>query len=257
MVALENSVEGSVPVTLDELASGDALVITREVLLPVSFALLARPGATLEDVKTVASHPHAQPQCRRWLAGHLPDARWEPASSNADAARLVQAGEFDAALAGAFAADTYRLAVLANGIHDVADAVTRFVLIARPMPPPPPTGADKTSLDAVLRDDRPGALLDILDEFAIRGVNLTRIESRPTGDGLGRYRFSIDCEGHIADARVGEALMGLHRICARVRYLGSYPRADGARATVSRDVSDTEFNDAAAWLRGLRAEGWT
>lgn len=257
MVALESSVEGAVPVTLDELAAGEPLVITREVLLPVSFAVLARPGTTLADIKTVASHPHAQPQCRRWLAAHLPDARWEAASSNADAARLVQAGEYDAALAGAFAADTYRLAVLANGIHDVAGAVTRFVLVARPTPPPPPTGADKTSLDALLRADRPGALLEILDEFAIRGVGLSRIESRPTGSGIGRYHFSIDCEGHIAEARVGEAFMGLHRVCDTVRYLGSYPRADGARTAVAHGTHDTEFADASAWLRTLRTEGTT
>jgi prephenate dehydratase len=255
MVALENSVEGSVPVTLDELAYGEPLVITREVLLPVSFALLARPGTELADIKTVASHPHAQPQCRKWLAKHLPDARWEPASSNADAARLVQAGEFDAALAGAFAAATYRLAVLVNGIHDVGDAVTRFVLVARPTPPPPPTGADKTSLDALPVDDRPGALLEILDEFAIRGVGLTRLESRPTGSGIGRYHFSIDCEGHIADARVGEAFMGLHRVCDTVRYLGSYPRADGARTNVADGTRDSAFAEAAAWLRSLRGEG--
>jgi prephenate dehydratase len=255
MVALENSVEGAVPATLDELASGDPLVITREVLLPVSFALLVRPGTALSDVKTVASHPHAQPQCRRWLAHNLPDARWEAASSNADAARQVHAGVYDAALAGAFAAKTYRLSVLADGIHDVPDAVTRFVLVARPATPPPPTGADKTSLVAALADDHPGALREILEEFAVRGVNLTRIESRPTGSGLGRYHFSIDCEGHVAESRVGEALMGLRRICADVRFLGSYPRADGVPPRVRPGTTDAEFRDAAAWLSRVLTEG--
>jgi prephenate dehydratase len=252
MVPLENSVEGSVNVTLDELAGGEPLMVTREVLLPVSFALLVRPGTTMDGVKTIAGHPHSQPQCRRWLAANLPDAQWQPAASNADAARLVQEGQFDAALAGVFAAEPYRLQVLTDEIHDVPDAVTRFVLVGRPAPPAAPTAADKTSLVAFISDDHPGALLEILQEFAVRGVNLTRIESRPTGDGLGRYCFSIDCEGHVDDARVGEALMGLRRVCDQVRFLGSYPRADGVAPTVRRGTSDAEFRDAAAWLARVR-----
>jgi prephenate dehydratase len=252
MVPLENSVEGSVNVTLDELAAGEPLMVTREVLLPVSFALLVRPGTSMDGVKTIAGHPHSQPQCRKWLAANLPEARWQPAASNADAARLVQEGEFDAALAGVFAAEPYRLTVLADEIHDVPDAVTRFVLVGRPSPPNAPTGFDRTSLVAYIFDDHPGALLEILQEFAVRGINLTRIESRPTGDGLGRYCFSIDCEGHVDDARVGEALMGLRRVCAEVRFLGSYPRADEVRPSIRRGTSDAEFRDAAAWLARIR-----
>ncbi len=253
LVPLENSVEGAVPVTLDELSSGEPLAIAREVLLPVAFALLVRAGVTFADIKTVAGHPHSQPQCRRWLAANLPDARWQPAASNADAARLVSEGQYDAALAGEFAAKRYQLTVAARDIHDVAGAVTRFVLVTRPAQPAPPTGADKTSLVAFIKDDHPGALEEILQQFAVRGVNLTRIESRPTGLGLGRYCFSIDCEGHIRDARVGEALMGLRRVCADVRFLGSYPRADGVPATVRPGVADDEFEDAACWLASLRA----
>jgi len=252
MVPIENSVEGAVTATLDELASGEPLMVTREVLLPVSFALLVRPGTSLDGVKTVAGHPHSQPQCRRWLAATLPRAEWRPAASNADAARLVQEGHFDAALAGIFAAERYRLVALAEDIHDIEGAVTRFVLVSRPGPPPPPTGADKTSLVAFIRDDHPGALMEILEEFAVRGVNLMRIESRPTGGGLGSYSFSIDAEGHVSEARVGEALMGLRRVCSDVRYLGSYPRADGARAKVRYGTSDADFRDAEDWLRGIR-----
>jgi prephenate dehydratase len=252
MVPIENSVEGAVTATLDELASGEPLVVTREVLLPVSFALLVRPGTALDGVKTVAGHPHSHPQCRRWLAATLPRAEWRPAASNADAARLVQEGHFDAALAGIFAAARYHLVALAEDIHDIEGAITRFVLVSRPGPPPPPTGADKTSLVAFIRDDHPGALMEILEEFAVRGVNLTRIESRPTGGGLGSYSFSIDAEGHVAEARVGEALMGLRRVCADVRYLGSYPRADGGRPTVRYGTSDADFRDAEAWLRDIR-----
>jgi prephenate dehydratase len=108
-------------------------------------------------------------------------------------------------------------------------------------------------LVAFIGDDHPGALLEVLTEFAVRGINLTWIESRPTGGGLGRYCFSIDCEGHIVDARVGEALTGLRRICTDVRFLGSYPRADGSPPTVRRGTSDGEFRDAAAWLARVRA----
>jgi prephenate dehydratase len=252
LVPIENSVEGAVTVTLDELAAGPDLVIVAELLLPVRFALLAREGTALADVKTVGGHPQAQPQCRRWLAAHLPDAEWHPVSSNAEAARQVADGQLGAALAGAFAAPRYRLAVLADAVSDVPGAVTRFVVVSRPGPVPARTGADRTSLVAFLREDHPGALMELLTEFAVRGVNLTRIESRPTGDGLGRYCFSIDCEGHLDDARVGEALMGLRRVCAQVRFLGSYPRRDGGRSTIRPGTSDAEFAQAAAWLARLR-----
>jgi prephenate dehydratase len=252
VVPIENSVEGAVNATLDELATGADLIIRAEVLLPVAFALLARPGVEVADIKTVGGHPQAQPQCRQWLAEHLPDALWRPASSNAEAARQAADGEIDAALAGAFAAGTYDLAVLVPEVQDRADAVTRFVVVSRPEPPPAVTGADRTSLVAFLTEDRSGALMEILTEFAVRGINLTRIESRPTGDGLGKYCFSIDCEGHVDDARVGEALMGLRRICAEVRFLGSYPRHDGGRTQVRQGTSDAEFAQAAAWLARLR-----
>jgi prephenate dehydratase len=254
VVAFENSVEGAVPATLDDLSIEEPpLHIVREILLPVEFALMGRPGTALEDIKTVASHPHAYPQCRKWLAENLPDARWIAASSNADAARLVSEGVHDAALAGAFAAPFYRLAVLARDIHDVSGAVTRFVMVVPAGPVPARTGADKTSLAVVLRDNHPGALLEILEEFAVRGVDLTRIESRPTRSRLGTYWFSIDCEGHLDDRRVGEALMGLRRVAAEVRYLGSYPRADKRPVEVRRGTSDEDFDEAAAWLRELRS----
>ena len=252
IVPIENSVEGAVTATLDELATGSELIIRAEILLPVAFALLARPGIEIADIETVGGHPQAQPQCRRWLAEHLPDAVWQQTSSNAEAARQAADGVIDAALAGAFAADTYGLAVLARDVADHADAVTRFVAVSRPGAPPAVTGADRTSLVAFLLEDHPGALMEILTEFAVRGVNLTRIESRPTGDGLGKYCFSIDCEGHIDDARVGEALMGLRRVCAEVRFLGSYPRQAGGPTQVREGTSDAEFAQAAAWLARLR-----
>jgi prephenate dehydratase len=252
IVPIENSVEGAVTATLDELATGRDIVIRAELLLPITFALLARPGTGIGDIKTVGGHPQAQGQCRRWLAENLPDAEWLPASSNAEAARQAADGEIDAALAGAFAAERYGLTVLDGAVNDVAHAVTRFVVVSRPGPVPAATGADRTSLVAFLREDHPGALMELLTEFAVRGINLTRIESRPTGDGLGKYCFSIDCEGHLDDARVGEALMGLRRVCAEVKFLGSYPRHDGAAAQVRTGTSDAEFAQAAAWLGRLR-----
>ncbi len=252
VVPIENSVEGAVTATLDELATGHDLVICAEILLPVTFALLVRPGTRLDAVKTVGGHPHAQPQCRRWLAAHLPDAEWRPAASNAEAARQAADGQIGAALAGAFAAARYGLDVLADDVSDHNEAVTRFVVVRLPGPLPARTGSDRTSLAAFLAADHPGALAEILTEFAVRGVNLTRVESRPTGDVLGRYCFSIDCEGHIDDARVGEALMGLRRVCADVRFLGSYPRRDGGITQVRAGTSDAEFADATAWLARLR-----
>jgi prephenate dehydratase len=253
LVPLENSVEGSVSETLDELAVGDPLQIVREVLLPVSFALLVRPGTTLESVETVTTIPHAEAQVRGWLRRSLPQARFIAASSTADGARAVAAGEADAAVAAPLAAERYQLTALADDIADTSGAVTRFVLVSRPAPPPPVTGADRTSVVAFIADDHPGALLELLTELAVRGVNLTRIESRPTGVGLGRYCFSMDAEGHIGQARVGEALAAIKRICADVRFLGSYPAADSAPVKERTGTTDGDFTDAQRWVAALRA----
>ncbi|MFC7218007.1 prephenate dehydratase [Streptomyces polyrhachis] len=251
LVPIENSVEGGVTTTIDELAVGAPLMIYREVLLPIAFALLVRPGTQLADIKTVTGHPVAQPQVRKWLAAHLPDAEWESSASNADGARRVREGQVDGAFAGEFAAAVYGLEPLVTDIHDAKNAETRFVLVGRPARPAAPTGADKTSVVIWLGDDHPGALMELLQEYAVRGVNLIRIESRPTGEGLGRYCFSVDCEGHITDRRVGEALMGLKRTCPQVRFLGSYPRAGLAAAGVAvprTGTSDADFTAASDWL---------
>lgn len=227
-VPIENSVEGGVAVTLDELAAGSLLVIYSEVVLPISFALLVRPGVRIEDVKRVTGHPMAQGQVRRWLEKFLPDAEWESAASNAAGARMVQEGLYDGAFAGEFAAPIYGLTPLVTRIHDAFEAVTRFVLVGHPSRLPAPTGSDRTSVVVRPKDDRPGGLLELLQEFSVRGVNLMRIESRPTGEELGRYWFAIDAEGHLTDPRVAEALLALRRLCPDVRLLGSYPRADRA-----------------------------
>ena len=255
VVPIENSVEGGVAATHDELANGDPLMITREIHIDVQFALLAKPGVEVEAIAKVATHPHAEAQCRRWLATHLPGAEVVLESSTAHAAAMVAVPDspYDAAIAAPIAAETYRLATLATSIADRSGAVTRFILVSRPGPPPAPTGADKTSLVAFIRDNHPGALLEMLEQFAARGVDLTRIESRPTGYTLGEYCFSVDLKGHVSEARVGEALMGLRRTCADVRFLGSYPRADGMVVDVTSGTADSDFRDAEAWLRQLRA----
>lgn len=258
VVPLENSVEGSVNTTLDELIRGDQLVIAGEVLFPVTFTLMARAGTDTADVKRIVTHPVAEAQCRMWVTSKLPDATIMTVSSTAAAAESVATGRvgpdgevYDAAIAAPIAADRYGLTTLATDIGEDSDALTRFVLVTKPGPPPRPTGADKTSLVVYIRDDHPGALMEILEQFATRGVNLTRIESRPTGNGMGSYCFAVDAEGHLSDARVGEALMGLRRVCADVRFLGSYPRADGVRPPIGRGVSNQDFQAAQVWWTSL------
>lgn len=253
LVPIENSVEGSVSVTLDELANGKRLVIVDEVVIPVRFALLARPGTSLAEVRRVSTHPHAQAQVRHWIAANLPEAHVIPAMSTASAAAAVaEDGAFDAAVSQRIAAEIYGLDVLVDDIQDNDDAYTRFILVRLPGDIPVPTGADKTTLSLYMKQDEPGALLAILTEFAVRGVNLTRIESRPTKKALGDYYFSVDIEGHVADSRVSEALMGLHRVCLDVRFLGSYPRHDGKQPVLRPGVTDADFADAQQWLDKLK-----
>jgi prephenate dehydratase len=255
VVPLENSVEGAVPATLDELANGDPLIITAETFLPVRFDLLVRPGTTLTDIASVATHPHAEAQVRRYLVDNLAGATVAMVGSTALGARLVQQREHDAAIAPPIAGELYGLSSLAHDIADNPGAVTRFVVLRHPRPPEPPTGNDRTSLVSYLQTNHSGALLELLTEFATRGMNLTRIESRPTKERLGQYCFSIDCEGHISEARVGDALAALRRICADVRYLGSYPRQDGHQGAIAAGRADPDFAAAQSWLAGIRNTG--
>ncbi|GAB3148906.1 prephenate dehydratase [Micromonospora sonneratiae] len=260
LVPLENSIGGAVGVTLDEMVDGEPLMITREIVLPVEFVLGARAGTTLDTIRTVAAHPQASTQCRGWLGTHLPDAVVVDVLSNGAAAASAATGEYDAAICAPIGAARQRLAVLADKIADHKDAVTRFALVSRPGPAGPPTGDDLTSLAVYIAHDRVGALLNVLMELAVRGVNLTRIESRPTGEALGRYVFFLDCNGHVADDRLGEALRGLRLVCADVRFLGSYPRhrwtataGEQPTAAAPTDRSDLDYADATAWLARLRA----
>jgi prephenate dehydratase len=244
-VPIENSIEGSVSPTLDSLAFGTGLQIFGELTLDVAFSIVVGAGTTKADVRTVAAFPVAAAQVQRWLATHLPDATVVPTLSNAAAADDVRDGRADAGVSTALAAELYGLASLAEGVADEANARTRFVLAGPPGPPPPRTGADRTSV--VLRlDNVPGALVSAMTEFAVRDIDLTRIESRPTRTELGTYVFFLDCVGHIDDTPVTEALKALHRRCADVRYLGSWPT--GSPTGAVPPITD----DASNWVDGLR-----
>ena len=222
LVPIENSVEGVVARTLDELATGDPLTIAGEVTLPVTFALMAKPG--INKILRIGTHPHAESQCRAYIAKNYPHAEIVPTSSTSAAAELVSKGELDAAIASSIAAGHFGLEILAENIGDNAGAVTRFISAQKPGWIPEPTGHDRTSMAIFIGIDHAGALLEILQVFAKREVNLTFIQSRPTGRELGHYHFIIDVEGHIKDPAVGGSIAELKEICDDIRFLGSYPR---------------------------------
>ena len=255
IIPVENSVEGGVSATVDALAATENIRIFGEYLVPVTFNLVARPGIELKDVRTVATHPVAYAQTRKWLSANLSAHVHLPATSTAAAAAsLLESDQADAAVTAPTITDHYKLKVLAPNIGEHKHAQTRFIQIglADSGPTPKPSGADKTSVIVELPNDQPGALLQMLEQFATRGVNLSRIESRPIGDRLGRYRFNIDAEGHISDSAVAEALMGLHRFSPKVIYLGSYARADKQKSVHNGNNSNPEFGAAEAWLKSIK-----
>ena len=225
LVPIENSVEGVVARTLDELASGEPLVITAETTLPVTFSLMTLENKDPKDIKSIATHPHAESQCRSFIAKNYPNAQVIETASTAAAAKGLSKGDYDAAIGAAIAAKNYQLKIIAEDIGDNTNAVTRFVVVEKPGKSPAATGKDRTSLAVFIAIDHAGALLEILNEFAKHEVNLSFIQSRPTGSQLGHYHFIIDAEGHIDDQPVAAALAGLKEICEDIRFLGSYPQA--------------------------------
>ncbi|MFB2586525.1 prephenate dehydratase [Herbiconiux liukaitaii] len=252
MIAIENSIEGGVSATQDALASIPNLRIVGEYLVRVQFVLVARPGTRLEDVRVVNAHPVAYAQTRTWLDEHLPTHGHIPATSNVAAAlSLLENDLADAAVAPPQITEHHDFEVLATGISDNANAVTRFVLVSRTRSMPAATGADKTSIIAELPEDRSGALLELLEQFSTRGVNLSLLQSRPIGDALGRYRFVIDADGHITDERVADALLGVRRFSPKIVFLGSYPRADKAVVQYVPRYDNEVFLEARDWLRAL------
>lgn len=253
LVPIENSVEGVVARTLDELAVGQPLMIIGEQVLQVSFALMVKAGGSKNEIKRLATHPHAEAQCREYIAKHLPHAEVVLTNSTAAGAESVSKGDADGAIAAEVAAKHYGLEVIERNIGDREGAVTRFVVISKLGEIPALTGHDRTSLAIFIEADHSGALLEILTEFAVRGVNLTFIQSRPTGGELGQYHFIVDAEGHILEERVGDTLKALHRICAEVRFLGSYPRADKIAPTSTKGMTDRAFKSAEQWLSTIRS----
>jgi prephenate dehydratase len=227
LVPIENSIEGSVNQTLDQLAAAEGSVaILAQIVQPVRHHLAARRNIPLWEITRVLSHPHAIPQCTTFLRANVPDAEMVAASSTADAVRIV--GESDepwAAIGTLRAADIYGCTVLAADIEDARDNATRFVLVGREPRQAVGPGGFVTSIICVPPRDRPGVLLAILQEFAMRAVNLNKLESRPTKTGLGRYVFFIDMDGsRERDMAVDAALRAIEdQGIAHVVFLGSYP----------------------------------
>lgn len=262
MIAIENTVEGGVSASQDALATIPNLRIIGEYLVNVNFVLVAKPGVTLSDVKVINAHPVAYGQSHLWLDAHLPQHEHIPSSSNVaaaasllDTSRAGAAGIADAAIAPPTITRHHDLSVLAENIGDNPTAQTRFVLVSRSTKLPEPTGSDKTSIIAELPDNTAGRLLEMLEQFATRGVNMSLLESRPIGDELGRYRFIIDLDGHVRDERVADALLGLKRFSPNVTFLGSYPRADRLQISVTPRYDNQAFQDARAWLESLDGHG--
>lgn len=219
IVPIENSLEGSVGITLDALKDHD-INITGEIIVPVSHCLLSKGG--MDDVKVILSHPQALAQCRRFIRTHFKNARTQTTGSTSHAAKLTSEFPEMAAIASRESAKHYGLDILADDIQDHKENFTRFVVLGKGIPTS--TGNDKTSIIIHLGEDKPGGLYDVLGEFASRNINLTKIESRPSKLGLGDYLFYIDMEGHQSDVHVRDALEGIGKLADQIKIIGSYPK---------------------------------
>jgi prephenate dehydratase len=253
-VPIENSIEGTVSVTLDHLVFESDLFIQAEAVLDIHLHLLAPPGTQVADVRRVVSFPHASAQCRRFVRDVLGGAEVVASNSTAEAARLVgeERTPGTAAIAPMLAGRLYGLEAIAEQIEDFGENQTRFVLVA-PRRVPGPTGHDRTSIVCFQQADRPGSLHEILSHFSARSLNLTKLESRPTKQGLGDYCFVIDLEGHVADEVVGDCLKELRLSLAGLKFLGSYPAA-GEHGPQVREAASQRRLEAEAWLDSLRGQ---
>jgi len=253
VVPIENAIEGTVNATMDALLFDHDLLIQREMVLDIHLHLMAVPGTTIGDIRQVSSFPVALAQCRRFLAEHLPGVDVVAAGSTADAARaLASCGAAGAAaVAPRLAAGLYGLEILAADVEDHPGNQTRFVAVSAPSAGiPPPTGHDRTTIVCFQHRDEPGSLHGILGQFAARNINLTKLESRPTKQGLGQYCFVIDLEGHLGDEVVKDCLRDVQAGLAEVKFLGSYPAAGADGAERRRDAADA-WRQADAWLASL------
>ncbi|MBA4025640.1 MAG: prephenate dehydratase [Gordonia sp.] len=242
-VPIESSIEGSVPATLDALIKGSRVQIFAETVLDIAFTLAAREHIDAADIRTIAAYPVASAQVRETLEQRFPGAQVITSASNAAAAQDVAAGRADAALTTALAARLYELHDIANGLADVSDANTRFVLVGPPGPVPARTGQDRTSVTLDL-PNIPGSLMAAMYEFATRSIDLTRIESRPRRNG--GFFFNLDVVGHLDDPPIAEALGALHRRATAMHFLGSWPSAR------PNGTPPPRHDDSDRWLESIR-----
>lgn len=252
-VPIENSIEGTVNFTQDALAFDYDLLIQREVVLDIEHCLLAAPGTALAEVTVVLSIPVATAQCHQFLRTNLPNADIQPATSTAEAARVIADSRQHgyAAIAPRNAASIYGLAVIADNMADHGANQTRFVLVGLDNIPAR-TGHDRTGLVVYQRADAPGSLISILQEFAARRINLQNLLSRPTKrGGLGDYCFIVYAEGHVSDELLADAMRSLHSTQGSVKFLGSYPVA-GEQAHTAREHADARWTLADDWVEELR-----
>ncbi len=252
-VAIENSIEGMVNLTQDELAFSHNLLIQREVVLDIEHCLMAKAGTGINEISEVLSIPVATAQCHAFLRNTAGHADLRAANSTAEAAQTVaESTGAAAAVAPRAAAKLYGLEILAADIGDHPGNQTRFVVVAKEGIPAP-TGHDRTALVIYQRADEPGSLISILQEFAARRINLSNLLSRPTKNGgLGDYCFVIYADGHINDELVADAVRALHAKQGRVKFLGSYPAA-GDHAHTAREHADARWREADDWVQSLRA----
>jgi len=226
IVPIENSLEGPVNDTLDLLIQESTLRIFQELVLQIDHCLLAQPSVRIEAIQAIYSHPQALGQCREYIQKYFPNAQIVATLSTVAAVEKMRESEvIAAALAPARAAEIYDVNILAKGVQDHPNNETRFVVLG--LEDHRRTGRDKTSLCFSFDEDRSGLLYSIMGEFALRNINLTKVESRPTKESLGRYIFLIDLEGHREDALIQEALAGLRLQTSRLKVFGSYPRFQG------------------------------
>jgi len=217
----ENSLQGTITDTVDLLIRDDGLAICGEIVLAIEHCLMVQPGAGTNDIDIIYSHPQSLGQCRRYLESHFTEVRTEAALSNSEAVAVMMRTPRSAAIGPSRAAEIYGAEILERGIEDSANNKTRFVVLAREGAAP--TGRDKTSLAFGVAHDRPGTLVSVLHEFADRSINLTKIESRPSGADLGVYIFLIDVEGHRDDPLVAQALAAVREQANFFKVFGSYP----------------------------------
>ena len=225
VVPIENSLQGTVTDTVDVLIRDQSLAVCGEVVLDIEHCLMAKPGTRPDEIDVIYSHPQSLGQCRRYLETSFPGARTEASLSNAEAASIAMKTPRSAAIGPARAAEIYGCEIIERGIQDSRVNKTRFVVLAREGAAP--TGRDKTSIAIAVAHDRPGTLVSVLHEFSDRQINMTKIESRPSGEELGVYIFLIDVEGHRLDPMLAQALAAVKEQASYFRVFGSYPAWSG------------------------------